>query len=62
MTLLQVIHAIVSAFASLGAAHPAVSHHHGFGLIVTHKFIVPICHIPAHLHGVFHCSGWVSRP
>ncbi len=61
MTLITLITNIVHLFNHLGAHHVYGTKQGGNGFVASRNWLVIACHIPAHLHGVFHCTGWVKR-
>jgi hypothetical protein len=61
VTLISLLTHLVGWFSSLGAHHVYGTRQGGNGLVATKHWLVIACRIPAHLHGVLHCSGWVRR-
>jgi hypothetical protein len=61
MTLVSVLIHIVHLFAQFGATHVYGTRQGANGLVASKHWLVIACRIPAHLHGVMHCSGWVRR-
>jgi hypothetical protein len=61
VTLVSLLTHLVSLFYQHGAHHVYGTKQSGNGLVSTKHWLVIACRVPAHLHGVFHCSGWVKR-